>query len=110
MLGINPGRLRERLDFYSLARIADGSGGFSQKRDFFEFATYGARTTLRAVKGIESGQLVHIVPYMFTIRYNRDRVPQIDWLIKYKGNDYLITSINPPDEYEHLITLNAVRS
>ncbi|MCF0059939.1 head-tail adaptor protein [Dyadobacter chenwenxiniae] len=109
MVGINPGMLREKVGFYSLTKTKNASGKTSGT-EIFEYNTLAAVKPMKAVGSQENARLVHVRPYMVTIRYRKEKEPKVDWLMKYKGKTYLINEITEVDVLGMLAHLIVVKS
>lgn len=108
MVGINPGKLRQKVEFYSLIRASDGGGGFTstQKPEYSTFAQIQAKKASNLV--IDNKKVLNRY-YEAVIRYASGRVPQVDWRLKYSGSDYSIREIIDVDETKLLIKLTLAK-
>lgn len=106
---MNPGELREPVAFYSLIKTEDGAGG-STATETLVFKTLARIVTNKPARDIENGQLRLITTRTVTIRYAKNRMPEIDMLMKWRGDTYQIITVDEPDEMKMLITLIVSRS
>ena len=98
MDGINPGRFREKVSFYRLNPVANSSGGSNSATETLLWECLAEVKQKSSQRVDENNQLVIVKYYKVMIRKAAGRTPEIDMMIRYKGNDYLIKDISEPDE------------
>lgn len=102
--GRNPGFFREVLEFKKLNRSSDGAGGFSATPTTV-FKTYGSIKPAKSVRALEDAKLILLQPYEVVIRYNKNKIPELDQLIYWRDKKFHIKQIQDDDIYKRYITL-----
>lgn len=110
MDGVNAGIFREKVSFYRFTPIPNSSGGSNGANEGFLWSCLAGVKQKTGVRGDENNHLVITKYYMVKIRKAKDRTPEIDMMIRYKGNDYLIMDISEPDELNLIWNLIIVKS
>jgi len=109
MVGINPGQLREKVQFYTLNRVGDGAAGFTTSPPSLAFETLASVKPLKSVRGIEAAQLILMQPYEVVIRYAENHLPKVDMIVKCRSESFLVKEITEVDSYKKLIRLTVVK-
>lgn len=96
MGGINPGRLRDRVEFQSLNRTETDRGG-DNGAFATAFKTMAEIAPMKPVTTVEDGQMTIIQPYRVLIRYSQEHAVKPDMKLLWKGAKFLISNIMQPD-------------
>lgn len=99
---INPGELRDLLDFYEVERIADARGGFKGVNENFVFDGFAKVTAMKPITSIENGKMTVIQPYMVMMRFEAGE-PTPDMIVVYDGTKYVIKNIVQIDTRQRAI-------
>lgn len=108
MVSINPGELREKVQFYSITRTPDGAGGHTAAELLF-LETLASVKPMRSIRSIESARLVLMQPCEVIIRYRSTHTPEIDMLFKYRNQTYTVKEITEVDVMKSLVKLVVIR-
>lgn len=108
MVGMNPGEFREKIEFLSVARTSNGSGGYTSVLTT-AYNLSAKITTDRAVYNTENNKLQLEVPYKVIIRYNSCKIPTVDMIVKWRNVNYRILAITDLDVTKRYIELRIVR-
>jgi SPP1 family predicted phage head-tail adaptor len=109
MVGMNPGQLRDTAKFYRLERVGDGAAG-STKQLVLAFTTRAKLTPMRAYVAEQNGRQVTIQPYRITIRYYKDKQPESDMQIEFRGGYYQIEEVYETDDHFRYISMKVTRA
>lgn len=110
MVDINAGDFREKVSFYSQTPIANSSGGSNSANEVLLWTCLAAVKQTRGVRGDENNSLIITKYYTVKIRKAKGRTPEINMMIRYKGEDFLIKDISEPDELNLIWDLIMVKS
>lgn len=108
MVGLNPGELREKLEFYSIVRQPDGAGGFNGVPEL-AFVTSASVKPGKAQYSMQNDALSIDRPYDVKIRYSPARMPDLAQNVVYRGETYRIIEIRDIDAYRRYLVLTIVR-
>ena len=108
-VGIDPGELREKLEFYSLVKTPNGSGGFLPATPVLAFSAFAKVVPMKAHYDMQNGRLSIDTPYKVTIRYASSKIPNVAQTVKYRGRDYRILEVADMDVYKRLVYLVIAR-
>lgn len=93
VLSLNPGELREQLEFYTAASTKDDSGGYSASNKTLAF-TKLAKVMPKASKNSYEGKKTEFVEtWEVLMRYETGRVPNESHKVKFKGEYFSIIGI-----------------
>jgi len=105
---MNPGKLRQKIEFLRLSRVSDGAAGHTAT-DVPVFSTLAEVKALKSLQTIEAGKMILVQPYQVLIRQAKDHVPTLDMKVKYKSGTFLIKGIEPADELNKMLKLVIAR-
>ncbi len=105
---MNPGQLRDTARFYKLKRVSDGAAGATAQL-VLSFSTKAKLTAMRAYAAEQNGRQVIIQPYRLTIRYYKDKQPEVDMQVEYRGGYYLIEEVNETDDHFRYLSMQVKR-
>jgi SPP1 family predicted phage head-tail adaptor len=89
---IYAGKLRERLDFYSVKETQSGSG-FKHTEQVFLFTARAERTKNKENFLVDAEEIFHSIYLTFRLRFRKEIDEKT--IVVYKDEKYRITSINP---------------
>lgn len=113
MRGQNPGRFREKLIFYRRDNlISDGSGGYQAGVTTLvpAFTASAKIEPDKTYSSYENDRLQLTTPYRVTIRYSESRMPNIDMIARWRGEDYKVLDPVMTDPYRRYVDLRIVRA
>lgn len=109
MVGINPGELREKVEFYNYVKTPNGSGGFLPAAPVLAFSTSAKVEPMKTHYEMLNGKLSIDTPYKVTIRYASCKTPNVGQTVKFREKDYRILEIADIDTHKRLVHLVIAR-
>ena len=107
-MAINPGVLRDRVEFHKSILTSDGSGGFFTTVTK-QFSCPAKVEPGQAVVGLDHSTLQIASYLLVTIRYSSGKIPGIDYLMKWRGDMYRIVDMPEADTYKAFLKLKVAR-
>lgn len=105
---MNPGNLRDLIEFYSLTRTKTPRGGSSGSYEL-AFELMGKVVPGKTVTSVEGGKMTVIQLFDVTVRYEVDMVPKADMQVVFEGEKYLIKNIKQVDTRNRVVLFMMTR-
>lgn len=105
---MNPGELRDQIDFYALNRTRTERGG-SGGAYSLAFDLMGKVVPGKTVTDTQNGKMTVIQLYNVTVRYEEGMVPKEDMQVVFDGEKYLIKNIKQVDTRNRVVLFMMTR-
>jgi head-tail adaptor len=93
VLIINPGMLRDTVEFYTTTATQDDAGGFPTSTKTLAFSMLTSIKPKGSVRNYEGGKTEFIETWEVLMRYETDRIPTESYLVKYGDEWFQIKGI-----------------
>lgn len=103
---MNTGYINQRIEIYATDNIPQESGGTIPGMVLY-WSTNATVKQLRTQRTAEANQDPLRMVYSFECRYRKDKSPQVDMYVKWRGQLFSITGISPDVVYNVTMKFDA---
>jgi len=93
VLRLNAGDLRDRIEFYTTSAVKDDGGGFPVSTKTLAFSMLAKVLPKGSLKSYQGNTTEWVESWDIRIRYENDRVPVEEMLVKFKNDWFVILGI-----------------